>query len=1116
MVTDEHAIAAGLRGPTRRSSLRLVLLWLAVGMAWAVACIDLWRALAERGDGYWAKPYRSFRFACADQPLRERHRRHPQIVQPDIAGRLPATWDTLREPALVRIGLTVQPNGSVTSVRVAQSSGIASLDATTLAHVGTWVFEPDVLPAPESVTVTIRNGRHVVGDLGRSVRWLSLYWLISMIVAYSIRRHCEAAVLWTVACGLTGAGWVVVARLAADTAKDPTPEQHAKHMLTAIAVGAIVLLALLRRRGAPGAGALILRLRPRAWRWRLAGIGAPLLLMVTWLTPLGTDNGTGYRLWLRLPGFTLQSVEIAKLLLAAFIAGLGADAMRSLHLVRSTGDRSEVQPIPWWSLRKYGAVLAITLGSVAVLALMRDFGPVMVIWTALLLSLHIQGRRRLAAVLAGIAVCALVVGYLIGQPRMWAERVALWKDPWRAVLGKTLEARAAAGDAAARSQARRMKTVATRKEHQARMIWMASAGSWTGYGFGRGWPDSVDAAASDFTFAVFGEEAGWLGAGALLWLLLRLSWGAFRVGRMQESVSSRLLAGAYGLMLGCQALITAGGNVGLWPFTGLTLPFISSGGTSLLVSFAMLGALSAFGIAPRIRPGGETDITHDTRIRLSRGEDHVRNGILVVGGLVCAQMLWLHVNPSVAATRDHEVFADTVDGARLAAVRNERRTDEPRSAEWVIRGSILDRHGRVIAASSPRGRSYAGGPELAGLVGFDRGRQGRVGLERWLRPVLVGEWPAAVGQAVRRYATGSRGAYDAVLTIDAKLQRLAYDLLDKRGLPGSVVGIDPSTGEILFAADYPAVKLGDRATEEWLRAFDAVTADPPWLFYRRIFAPGSVFKTVVMAAALDADPSLGSKYYQCIGHIAVTPRSKPIKCNAVHGHRTMSSALPPSCNPTFVQAGIDLGWHRLLEFADRAGFNRNISLLPGELRRGDRVWCESAQSYIVPGIAWPEEMDMNEASPDALARTSIGQWDVRMTPLQLACWIAAIAKGGDVVTPTLIRQVRASNRALWVHRPRSLGRCMSPTTADAVTSAMRAVVESADGTGRGLRNSDFSVAAKTGTAQRPGHATDAFCVAFAPVNAPRVAVAVALHGGRSGAEDAVPIAAEMVRAIVRR
>jgi peptidoglycan glycosyltransferase len=214
---------------------------------------------------------------------------------------------------------------------------------------------------------------------------------------------------------------------------------------------------------------------------------------------------------------------------------------------------------------------------------------------------------------------------------------------------------------------------------------------------------------------------------------------------------------------------------------------------------------------------------------------------------------------------------------------------------------------------------------------------------------------------------------------------------------------------------------------------------------------------------------------------------------------TLADALRISCNTAFGGLGMQLGDSALRNQAEKFGLDDN----------GLKVPLNVATSVFPDPLSKPQE-----------AQAAIGQYDVRVTPLQMAMVAAGVANGGSIMKPYLVREVQAPDLStLSQTRPEVYKRAVSQTVADQLTAMMELVVSS--GTGTAAQIPGVQVAGKTGTAQHAvGGAPHAWFIGFAPAQNPQVAVAVLVEDGGSlgseatGGRVAAPIARDIMRAVL--
>jgi len=462
----------------------------------------------------------------------------------------------------------------------------------------------------------------------------------------------------------------------------------------------------------------------------------------------------------------------------------------------------------------------------------------------------------------------------------------------------------------------------------------------------------------------------------------------------------------------------------------------------------------------------------------------------------------------------------------VQVVKAEDYRDDPRNSRVLLRTyerergpiAVLDAQGqRQAVAESVRTdgplewlRTYPGGAEYAAVTGYYSLIYGRTGIERSQDEELSGDADEFFVRRLSDVVTGRSPEGGAVLlTLDPAAQAAAYAGL--QGNRGAVVALDPRTGAVLAMASLPSydpARLSSFEPEDirsYYAELNGADADP--LLNRAIsktYPPGSTFKVVTAAAALENGVTTETQIPSPT--VLDLPQTRAglrnfggASCSGETS--TLAEAMRISCNTAFGALGLQLGDDALREQAEAFGFGDT------DLRVPTRV----ADSRF------PED-----ANPPQTAQSAIGQFDVRVTPLQMAMVAAGIANDGEVMEPYLVQEVQAPDLSVVsAARPRTLSRATSEEVADELTSMMELVV--ADGSGRRAQIDGVRVAGKTGTAQhaqgRPPHA---WFISFAPADDPQVAVAVVVEdGGSLGSEAtggalAAPIAADVMRAVLGR
>ena len=464
----------------------------------------------------------------------------------------------------------------------------------------------------------------------------------------------------------------------------------------------------------------------------------------------------------------------------------------------------------------------------------------------------------------------------------------------------------------------------------------------------------------------------------------------------------------------------------------------------------------------------------------------------------------------------------------VQVVKAEAYRDDPRNSRVLLR--TYERERGVIAVVQPDGtgrtaiaesvrtdgaltwlRQYPGGPAYAHVTGYYSIVYGSTALERARDRLLSGEDDQLFVRRLSDYVTGRepQGGH-IITTVDPAAQEAAFAALGENR--GSVVALDPRTGAVLAMVSKPSFdpeRLSSFDPAD-IRSYYAQLIDAPSdpLLNRAInktYPPGSTFKVVTAAAALssglvDVETQIPSPVVLDLPQTDADLRNfGGAACTGETS--TLADALRISCNTAFGYLGLELGADELREQAEAFGFGYDDIAAP-----------TSVSTSVFP-------QDLNDPQ---VAQSAIGQFEVRVTPLQMAMVAAGVANGGEVMDPYLVREVQAPDLSrLSVADPAVLSRAVSDDVAEVLTQMMVEVVE--DGSGRRAQIPGVEVAGKTGTAQHaPGRPPHAWFIGFAPADDPQVAVAVVVEdGGSAGAEAtggglAAPIARDVMSAVLRR
>jgi cell division protein FtsW (lipid II flippase) len=390
--------------------------------------------------------------------------------------------------------------------------------------------------------------------------------LLTVTLHVVIRRRAPYAdpVILPIATALNGLGLVVIHRIDVARHRDFT-HAAAPRQLIWTAAGIVAAAAVL----------FLLRDHRPLRRYTYTAMAGGLALLLLPLVPGLGHSINGARIWILLGPLSFQPGELAKLLLAVFFAGYLVTARDSLSLV---GRRVLGMQLPRG--RDLGPILVAWLASVGVLVFERDLGTSLLFF-GLFVALLYVATERTSWIVIGIGLFmggAFLAWTLFGHVQL---RVSIWLHPFRP------------------------ENIDNAFQLVQGLYGMASGGL-LGTGLGEGRPDLVPYSASDFIFAAFGEELGLTGIFALLLLYALLVERGLRTAIGVRDGFGKLLAGGVSFSVALQVFVVAGGVTRVIPLTGLTLPFLAYGGSSLLSNWMIVALLLRISDSAR-RPAPETD-----------------------------------------------------------------------------------------------------------------------------------------------------------------------------------------------------------------------------------------------------------------------------------------------------------------------------------------------------------------------------------------------------------------------------------------------------------------------------------------------------------------------------
>ncbi len=404
-------------------------------------------------------------------------------------------------------------------------------------------------------------------------------------------------------------------------------------------------------------------------------------------------------------------------------------------------------------------------------------------------------------------------------------------------------------------------------------------------------------------------------------------------------------------------------------------------------------------------------------------------------------------------------------------------------------GDITDRDGNLLAHTASDGtRQYLTNEKsrraLSQTIGDQMGMSG-TGVENYYSSTLLNISGSLLDRLRSAFSGEERVGSSIQLTIDGELTAYISSIFPE-GKNGAVCLINYKTGEVLAwvsKPDYDPADLLDGSTEG-----DDI-ADTAFLnrCLQGLYMPGSTFKIITLASAIEADPNVLSRKFICSGSWDYEGGTIVCAGGAVHGEVDLVTAFTKSCNITFGKLAYQLGVERLRATAENFGFNENFKF--GDFMIYNSVFPESVKN--VGGLVW----------------AGVGQGEVLATPQHMAMIAGAVANGGVMMKPVLVKRIENSMGASTHTMETSVYRqAMQPATAELLARAMYETVQS--GTASRAAISGYTVCGKTGSAETSDDKsvpTNAWFVGFIRDESKPYAVAVVVEQGGAGSTVATPI-----------
>ncbi len=401
---------------------------------------------------------------------------------------------------------------------------------------------------------------------------------------------------------------------------------------------------------------------------------------------------------------------------------------------------------------------------------------------------------------------------------------------------------------------------------------------------------------------------------------------------------------------------------------------------------------------------------------------------------------------------------------------------------------------------------------------------GKSGIEKEYENYLKGgegweqiEIDAKGRQLANLSRTPPRAGSDIVLTIDSEFQRYAEQIFIHRA--GSIVAVDPDTGRVLAMVSKPGFDLSLFSPSISEHKWKALNSDPLHPLenksVRGLYSPASTFKIVTAIAALAEKVVKPEERVMCKGYIELAGLEFRCWNHYGHGKVSLRRAVAESCDSYFYEMGLRLGPNRIAQYAALFGLGTPTGVsIPQE------------PPGLVPTPAWKWRTHADSWKDGETVTLAIGQGYLVCTPLQLAMMTAAVANGGKLIKPAVVRQIRSQDAdVVFEHEPTVRWELpLDPNDLSLMRQAFRDAVQNEKGTAKKCRIPGINVRAKTGTSQvisarqRPDEGdqvpyherTHAMIVAYVDDQPKKIAVVVIVEHGGGGGANAAPIARQLI------
>ncbi|MBP5623492.1 MAG: FtsW/RodA/SpoVE family cell cycle protein [Lachnospiraceae bacterium] len=765
--------------------------------------------------------------------------------------------------------------------------------------------------------------------------------------------------------------------------------------------------------------------------------GGLVLLGVVYLSGMVAN---GSKLAISVFGVSFQASEFVKILFVFFIAGALSKSTKFINIV-------------------YVTIMAAL--HVLLLTMSRDLGAALIFFVVYVIMIFIASRNYFYLLLgSGAGVVAAMLAYKIF--RHVQVRVAAFKDPFSVIDNEGYQI--------------------------TQSLFAISSGNWFGLGLFEGTPETIPYVESDFIFAAIAEEMGVIFSICLILICLSCFLMFINISVRFKDNYYRYIAIGLGMTYIFQVFLTVGGEVKFIPLTGVTLPLVSYGGSSVMATIFTFFIIEGLYIIRGKASNDDVLVKEQVRPKKEFFLTKQHNIIMGTSYLIIAVFLVLSGFISYyVATYEEEYINNSYNPRQEVLIKKNTR------------GTIYSRNMEVLAETQningEEVRYYPYANIFAHVVGYST--NGRSGIEGQTNYYLINSNQPMAEKIAADISLDKYIGDSVVTTLDTGLQKTAYTAIGAYN--GAVVVSDPRTGEILAMVSKP-----DFNPNEIEEIWDSLINDEESTVLlnrasQGLYPPGSCFKIVTLLEYIRENPDTYNNYhFTCNGELSTDGGKITCYNHETHGYVNLTKSLAISCNSSFGNIGLLLDRDAFQHTLDDMMFNSELPL----------TFNYSKSSANVSDIT--DNLTM--------VRTAFGQGDTLLTPVHLNLITCAIANDGMLMKPYLVDKVINSNQNTVKDFEDAVEykRLMTKEEADTVSEMMAEVVKS--GTGRKLKNSTYTVAGKTGSAEYSDitGSTHSWFTGFAPVDNPEICVTIILEDAGTSGLHAVPMAKKIFDEYFRR